>query len=298
MPPTPEDSRETAPGPGSELDDSAWAAKLAEHRAGIHEKFTSDGPSPIAATQRLNVESASRVFLTLEGRTFAFVESESPAAELVLTRQGKAWTWERLGDDVACEAEGEPVESGSTLSGPVAFDIAGIHLGCFLGEDRQNCIVYDPERPEKRAFERLDYYPPDRAYAVPATLVRIAEPDEVEMTTSLDLKSTFLRYAHIRFELDGQPQELTAFKSTFAGEWSDSLFVPFRDATSGTETYGAGRYVDLKEPEGEALVLDFNRAYNPLCNYSPAFNCPIPPRENRLPVAIRVGEKTYSHESP
>ena len=276
-------------------DDAAWAAELSEHRARIHHKFTSYGPSPIAATQRLTAESVSRVYLTRQDRSFAFEDSAGPATELSLIKAGPSWTWEKLGDEVSCEAEGEPSASGSAISGDINFDIVGIHLGCFLGEDRINCIVYDPERPEKRAFEGLLFYPPDRGLAVPATLVRIAEPDEVEMITSLGLKSTFLRYALLRFELDGSKHQLAAFKSTFAGEWSNTLFVPFRDLTSGEETYGAGRYLDLVEPEGEALTLDFNRAYNPLCNYSPAFNCPIPPRENRLDVAIRAGERTYSY---
>jgi len=115
------------------------------------------------------------------------------------------------------------------------------------------------------------------------------------MLTSRSLKKTFYRYATIRFPVDGQEQELTAFTGTLTGEGSDGLFIPFREATSGRETYGAGRYLDFDEPPSEHFVLDFNRAYNPLCNYSPGFNCPIPPRENRLQVAIRAAELTYPH---
>ena len=115
------------------------------------------------------------------------------------------------------------------------------------------------------------------------------------MLTSRNLKKTFYRYARLVFEVDGEDQELTAYKSTLTGEGSESLFVPFRDATTSRETYGAGRFMDLDEPESEEFVLDFNRAYNPLCNYSPAYNCAIPPRENHLQVAIRAGEKTYPH---
>jgi uncharacterized protein (DUF1684 family) len=115
------------------------------------------------------------------------------------------------------------------------------------------------------------------------------------MLTNRGLKKAFYRYARIRFELDGEEQELSAFKSKLTGEGSEGLFIPFRDSTSGRETYGAGRFLDLDEPPDEHFVLDFNRAYNPLCNYSPAFNCPIPPRENRLEAAIRAGELTYPH---
>jgi uncharacterized protein (DUF1684 family) len=295
--PEPGDTAGAASGtPEAEDGDVLWATELAAHRAEIHDKFLSYGPSPIAGTQRLSAESPTGpVYLTREDRTFAFADAPGPAAAMSLAKEGSGWTWEKRGDDVSCTAGEEPAESGSTVSGDVSFDVSGIHLGCYLGADWIACIVYDPERPEKKAFEHLVYYPPDRSYAVPARLVRIAEPDEIEMLTSLGRKSTFLRYARIHFELEGQEQALTAYKSTYAGEWSDSLFVPFRDTTSGQVTYGAGRYLDLPEPEGETLTLDFNRAYNPLCNYSPAFNCPIPPRENRLRVAIRAGEKTYPH---
>ena len=87
------------------------------------------------------------------------------------------------------------------------------------------------------------------------------------MLTSRGLKKTFYRYARIRFQLSGEDQELTAFKSKLDGEGSKSLFIPFRDFTSGRESYGAGRFLDVDEPPGDHFVLDFNRAYNPLCNY-------------------------------
>ena len=86
---------------------------------------------------------------------------------------------------------------------------------------------------------------------------------------------------------------MTAFKYALSGEGSDGLFIPFKDATSGRETYGAGRFLEIHEPDEERFTLDFNRCFNPLCNYSPAYNCPIPPRENHLEIAIEAGEKTY-----
>jgi uncharacterized protein (DUF1684 family) len=87
---------------------------------------------------------------------------------------------------------------------------------------------------------------------------------------------------------------LTAFAPVDA---DGALFVPFRDATSGKETYPAGRYLDLPAPptDQRTVVVDFNRAYSPMCSFSPAFNCPLPPVENHLDVAIRAGEKTYPH---
>ena len=97
------------------------------------------------------------------------------------------------------------------------------------------------------------------------------------------------------FEIDGQPLTLSVFQPTGdkAHTGRKALFMPFRDRTSGRETYGAGRYLDLAENRdgSETYILDFNEAYNPYCAYSPNWSCTIPPRENTLPVEIRAGEK-------
>ena len=88
---------------------------------------------------------------------------------------------------------------------------------------------------------------------------------------------------------------LTALKTSLEGPDAKFLFVPFKDDTNGRETYEVGRFIDLEEPEGDEVILDFNRCYNPLCNYSPAYNCPLPPLENFLDVEIKAGEKAYPH---
>jgi uncharacterized protein (DUF1684 family) len=173
--------------------------------------------------------------------------------------------------------------------------VGDLFLSVYPSEDRVTFVVFDPERPEKTSFDHLLYFPPDRSYAVSARLVVHPKPDEIEMLTSRDLKKTFHRYAKITFRLDGKDQALSAFKSQLTGEGSNHLFIPFRDATTGRETYGAGRFLEIEEPDEEHFVLDFNRAFNPLCNYSPAYNCAIPPRENHLRVAIKAGEMTYPH---
>jgi uncharacterized protein (DUF1684 family) len=279
----------------SGVDDAAWTRALLDHRREVDEEFRTSVTSPMAGIQRLASEPVDRLFLIRREGSFALSEDADPGAQLAVSREGASWTWESLNEDIVGEMEGKPVAPGETLSGPTFFSVAGHHVRFYPGEVEVIFTVYDSERPEKEAFEHLLYYPPDRGYAVPAKLVRLAEPEEVEMLTSRSLKKTFYRYARIRFRLEGEDQELTAFKSTLDGGGSRSLFIPFRDATSGSETYGAGRFLDVEEPEGEELILDFNRAYNPLCNYSPAYNCPIPPRENHLPVAVRAGEKTYPH---
>ena len=293
--PDPGSTAPPAPIAGTELSDAAWTQALIEHRDEIREEFRTSRTSPMAGAQRLTSDPAERVFLTRQDRTFALAYAAEPAAEMAVTREGATWSWEALGGDIACEVDGDAVARGSALSGPAGCAIADFHVSLYPGADAVTFIVYDPERPEKTSFDHLLYYPPDRTFAIEAELQRFPEPDEIEMLTSRSLKKTFHRYARIKFQVDGEDHELTAFKYTLTGEGSESLFIPFRDATSGRETYGAGRFLDLEEPESEHFVLDFNRAYNPLCNYSPAYNCPIPPRENRLQVAIRAGELTYPH---
>jgi uncharacterized protein (DUF1684 family) len=88
---------------------------------------------------------------------------------------------------------------------------------------------------------------------------------------------------------------LTALKTSLEGPDTDYLFIPFKDMTNGRETYEVGRFLDVPDPGQSDFVLDFNRCYNPLCNYSPAYNCPLPPLENFLDVAVPAGEKTYPH---
>jgi hypothetical protein len=112
--------------------------------------------------------------------------------------------------------------------------------------------------------------------------------------TSRGTEQRYLRYGHFEFAVEGTTARLHAYRAVHAHSAHESLFVPFRDATSTKETYGAGRYLDLPfEPPG-VYEVDFNRAYNPYCAYSDDFVCPFPPPENWLKVPIRAGEKTWS----
>ena len=142
----------------------------------------------------------------------------------------------------------------------------------------------------RAAFQPLLYYPIDEQYRIPAAL-RVARGDEVlEMSTSTGKPRRMRRIGTLAFTLKGQPHTLTAF-----AEADDSslrrLFVPFGDLTNGLETYQGGRYLDLDLKGSNVYELDFNRAYHPFCVFNPAYECPIPPRENRLQVPIKAGER-------
>jgi uncharacterized protein (DUF1684 family) len=280
---------------GARIDEVAWKSELLEHRDDKDEEFRSSSTSPMAGTQYLKSEPTDRLWLTREGKAFGLAYTETPGASLFLANSDGEWNWTAGDEGVTCRVDDEEVEEGTVLAGPAAFLVGGSRLSFYPSEERVTFIVFDADRPEKIAFDHLLYFPPDRTYAVDARLVRFEEPEEVEMLTSRDLIKTFYRYARIQFRLGGNERELTAFKSTLTGEDSTGLFVPFRDATSGHETYGAGRFLEIAEPDGDEFVLDFNRCFNPLCNYSPAYNCTVPPRENHLDIAIRAGEKAYPH---
>ncbi len=127
-----------------------------------------------------------------------------------------------------------------------------------------------------------------------ASYAPIQRPDAITVATSRGLEKEFFRVGVFRFRLEGSALQLVALAESAAPRPGDTLFVPFRDATTGHESYAVGRYLDVKfAGPGGAHVLDFNLATNPYCAYSPHYNCVIPPKENSLPVAIRAGEMTY-----
>ena len=136
----------------------------------------------------------------------------------------------------------------------------------------------------------LSYFPPDPDYVVPASLKLAPERDIVDMPTSTGEMRKEERVGLLEFTLKGQPLTLSAFVEAGSKD-VNRLFVPFRDLTSGTETYQAGRYLDLERTPTGLYNIDFNRAYHPFCYYSSKFDCPYPPRENRLSVPVRAGER-------
>jgi uncharacterized protein len=145
---------------------------------------------------------------------------------------------------------------------------------------------------ERDAFTGLPYFPVDPALRFEGLRL---EPYTGDAPSNFEIPTSDgkLRPAHragmLRFDLGGQHLGLTAY--TFDGGDGESLFVPFLDPTSGTETYGAGRYLDLDPEDDGTYTLDFNLAYHPSCVYDPRFSCPLTPAENRLPVRIPAGER-------
>jgi len=149
-----------------------------------------------------------------------------------------------------------------------------------------------PVPPENRAaFPPLAYFPIDPAYQVPASLAVARGNDVLQIPTSTGQRREMRRIGTLRFMLQNRELTLTAFVDASENDMR-RLFVPFGDFTNGLETYQGGRYLDLDRTASGAYDLDFNRAYHPFCVYNPTYDCPYPPKENRLPLPVRAGEKT------
>lgn len=160
----------------------------------------------------------------------------------------------------------------------------------FFAEHPQSPIP--PEAREE--FDGLAYFDPDPSYRVEAVATVHEDPEPVEMETT---DGRVVRYLHVvtfAFDLDGEGHELAGYRQ--AGDDPGQFFVPFRDKTTGQQSYAKGRYMELEHEgeltDGDTVTLDFNLAYAPFCAYSDTFSCPLPPETNWLGVAVEAGERT------
>jgi uncharacterized protein (DUF1684 family) len=195
-------------------------------------------------------------------------------------------------------------------TGALALLVAIVAAGCKPGPpDRDRSFVSDleafrrvkdeamagadsPIPPERRKeLLPLGYFPPSIDYRVAAVLDPAGEHPVITMPTSTGQLRQMVRVGRLEFTLKGRQLGLSAFVEAGSRDLA-RLFVPFTDLTSGTETYPAGRYMDLDRTPTGLYVVDFNRAYFPYCYYNPTYDCPYPPRENRLDVPIHAGERT------
>lgn len=138
---------------------------------------------------------------------------------------------------------------------------------------------------QKSAFTGLAYYPPNPDLDLVVEVNEFEKKDDVQLQTTAGDTRWYRRYGEFRFKVGAEEARLTIYQTPHG------YFLPFVDARAGTDTYPAGRYLEPEELDGNRFHVDFNQAYNPYCAYSPDWNCPITPAENRLWVAIEAGEK-------
>lgn len=142
---------------------------------------------------------------------------------------------------------------------------------------------------QRREFKGLQYYPENPALKLTVSIDEYPEQKIVLMQTSTGSVKEYVKYGQFTFDVNGQAATLQVYQDLERNYY----FLPFVDATSPEETYGAGRYLDLEPAPDGKFVVDFNYAYNPYCAYNDNWTCPIPPKENRISVRIEAGEKNF-----
>ncbi len=165
-------------------------------------------------------------------------------------------------------------------------------LDAFRAE-KDDFFKHHPQSPltpeQRRDFAGLQYFPENAALQLEVPVERLFDQQPMQMQTSTGGVQAYVRYGKFKFEVDGQPTELTIYQN------ENGYFLPFVDSLAGKETYPAGRYLEPGPLPGDHFLVDFNIAYNPYCAYNEMWSCPITPAENRLKVPIRAGEKLFEH---
>ncbi|MBA4301231.1 hypothetical protein SAMN03080617_01492 [Algoriphagus alkaliphilus] len=145
---------------------------------------------------------------------------------------------------------------------------------------------------QKRGFTKLTFYDINPAYKVKARLLPIENKKVREVPLTDGSKQRYIEHSFAEFELGGRTNKLLLLQAMDETD-KRNFFLAFADATSAGETYGGGRYLNVRQDGKNSITLDFNLAFNPYCAYNPDYACPIPPKENLLEIALEAGEKNY-----
>lgn len=200
---------------------------------------------------------------------------------------------------VAVQHDGQPVDTlalaPDNTGEPTILSIGTLRFYVIRREGRLGVRLKDSAAPARVEFRGLDYFPIDSAWRVTAELVPYEPAKRIPILDVLGIQGEMISPGALVFELDGTEYRLDPVLEKGVTDW----FIILADQTSGHETYGAGRYLYVAPPRDGHTVIDFNKAYNPPCAFSNFATCPLPPAQNRLPMRITAGEKTYgSHLDP
>ena len=155
------------------------------------------------------------------------------------------------------------------------------------------------KKKDLKDFKGLDFFPVDSSFIVTTRLIKTVDAPIFEMATTTDRKPLYKEYGILTFSLQGKDCKLTIYQSQDElrdVKYKDYLFLPFTDNTSGNESYGGGRYMDVMttdERSDGTVVLNFNNTYNPYCAYNDKYSCPLTPRKNHLDIEVKAGVKVF-----
>lgn len=152
------------------------------------------------------------------------------------------------------------------------------------------------KKKDLKNFKGLDFFPFDSTFVVNAKLIRTPDEKPFKMKTTTDRLPNYVKYGIIEFQLEGKSHQLNIYQNLDILDeegYEDYLFLPFLDNTNGEGSYAGGRYVESNIPKCDAIIIDFNSAYNPYCAYNDKYSCPIVPRENYLDAKVNAGVKAF-----
>jgi len=260
----------------------------AKDRVETDEWLKSSPTSYLATVQRRDF--GDRASLTVGGASGNDVRIEDPGVKprhVRVTVVGDSFRVEAL--DRGARFKVKDVEMTSATLPP-----SGIKVGRFslrLSHQRfPAIIVFDPESPRFKLYKGMQWFPPDLSYHIVAALAPNPKPDTTIILSTRGNRRRAVRVGWFDFKVKESRCRLEATRLLEPGVGENEFGLFFTDATTGKETYSVGRYLDAKPLPDGRYVLDFNLCYDPACAYSDHYNCPIPPRENRLKVAIRAGQ--------
>lgn len=274
------------------------------------EEAVSEAPAADAGTHRSEVEqwqarraerlraedgwlSLIGLFWLNEGANVISVSSKAVRQPLRLTRSGETVT---LDPTPEMTVDGKPLSAPVALKndteegGPTVVQIGTVRFQVIKRGDRYGLRVKDANADTRVHFQGLDYYPIEPKWRVEARLEPYTPVKKIPITDVTGSTSDNESPGALVFKIDGKEYRLDPILE----EGSDELFLIFKDGTSKDETYPAGRYLYAPKPGPDGkTVIDFNKAYNPPCTFTPFATCPLPPLQNRLPIRIEAGEKRY-----
>jgi uncharacterized protein (DUF1684 family) len=178
-----------------------------------------------------------------------------------------------------------------TSDRPTVITIGDLSLTAIRRADKTGIRLRDPNSCARRAFKGTGWFPPDPSWVVKAKWFALPRPKKIPIANILDMTTSEICPGYAQWSRDGNALSLEPILE------NNQLFFMFRDATNGKSTYSAGRFLYAEAPKNGEVILDFNHAHNPPCAFTAYATCPLPPAQNRLPIAVIAGEKMYGHHT-
>jgi len=273
----------------------AWLKSIHESWLEEDKEFKNSPTSPLAGVSRFEISEVESAHFSIRDGQLGWSPEKTaqPVFSLMSMEDGWKWTGQ---EDVSVKRGDESTQPGSLLATGDKLKAGRFTVSFYPSADKITALVFDPDTQRIKEFRTLDRFEANPNFVVTAEIVKFESPEQLDLVTGLQRFKKQYRYARLQFEIDGAPLELTAYKYALEGDGSGYFFIPFTDKTTGKQTYGGGRYLFADEPaQGDKVELDFNLVINPLCSYAAIYNCIVPTRENKLPIAVTAGVKKYDY---